>query len=206
MGVREAKKEARRTAIEEAGLGLFLEEGFDRASVERITAAVGIARGTFYLYYDDKLALFNALCERLYAPIVGVLEDAARALRASSSVGEHQFLYLQMAGGMAHLAPTLRPLFMLHFRESYSAGPSGQVVERWITRIQELAVGILQDAQDRGMLRVHNPQTVAMAIIGAVERLTWAWLTRDARLDRDSAALELAGVVFSGIRPLGEDD
>lgn len=201
MGVREAKKEARRTAIEEAGLALFLEEGFDRASVERIALAVGIARGTFYLYYTDKLALFDALCERLYTPIVAVLERTASALRASSSVGEHRFLYMQMAGGMARLAPDLRPLFMLHFRESYSAGPSGQVVARWIARIRDLAVGILQDAQDRGMLRVHNADAVALAIIGAVERMTWAWLTSDARLDRDSAALELAGMVFSGIQP-----
>lgn len=204
MGVREAKKEARRTAIEEAGLRLFLDEGFERASVERITAAVGIARGTFYLYYTDKLALFNALCERLYAPIVKVLEDAANALRSSSSVQEHQLLYLQMAGSMAQLAPELKPLFLLHFRESHSAGPSGEVVARWITRIEELGEGILHDAQARGMLRVHNAYTVSLAIIGAVERMTWAWLSGDQRLDRDSAALELSSVVFAGIRPLDD--
>ena len=90
MGIRETKRIARRTAIEDAGLRLFLDDGYDRASVERIAAAVGIARGTFYLYYEDKQALFNALCERLYAPIVGALDATAEALRNAASPQEQR--------------------------------------------------------------------------------------------------------------------
>ncbi|MCB9794997.1 MAG: TetR/AcrR family transcriptional regulator [Alphaproteobacteria bacterium] len=199
MGVREAKKEARRAAIEEEGLKLFLEEGFDRSSVERIASAVGMARGTFYLYFEDKLTLFEALLARLYSPIVGVLEEASASLRGSGSAHEQQFIYLRMAGEIAMLGPTLRPLLMLHFREARSAGPAGDAVRRWLRRIEDLAVRILSDASGRGFIKISDVNTVAMAIVGAVERLTWAWLTEDERLDRDMAAMELSSVFFKGI-------
>lgn len=199
MGIRQTKKELRRQAIDEAGLAMFLAEGFERASVERITEQVGIARGTFYLYYSDKLALFEALCSRLYAPMVEVLESTARALRMSSSVHEHQFIYLSMAGGMANLGPQLQPFLGLHFREVRSAGPAGAVVATWIARIESLGEGILRDAAERGLVAISDAYTVVLAIIGAVERLTWAWLSGDPRLDRDRAALELSAVFFRGL-------
>jgi AcrR family transcriptional regulator len=201
MGIRETKRIARRTAIEDAGLRLFLDDGYDRASVERIAAAVGIARGTFYLYYEDKQALFNALCERLYSPIVSALDTTAEALRNAASPQEQQLLFLQMAANLAGLAPTLRPLLMLHFREAHSAGPSGEVVGLWTSRLQERAETILTDARGRGLIRDHDVRTVALAIIGAVERLTWAWLNDESRVYRDTVALELSTVFFRGIHP-----
>ncbi|MCB9763413.1 MAG: TetR/AcrR family transcriptional regulator [Alphaproteobacteria bacterium] len=200
MGIRERKKEARRAAIQEAGLDMFLKEGFDRASVERIASAVGIARGTFYLYYEDKLGLFEALCERLYSPIVQVLQGTAEALRSAASTAEHQFIYLQMAGLLATQGPELRPLMMLHFRESRSAGPAGEVVRRWMGRIEHLSERILSEARDQNAVAINDVYTVSLAIVGAAERLTWAWLIGDERLDRDAAALELSAVFFKGIQ------
>ena len=44
-------------------------------------------------------------------------------------------------------------------------------------------------------------RTVALAIIGAVERLTWAWLNDESRVYRDTVALELSTVFFRGIHP-----
>ena len=101
MGKREERREARRAAILEAGLQLVLEDGYERASVERIAAKVGIARGTFYLYFEDKEALFRALAERLYQPMVQVLEETATALRGAPDLGTHQLLYLQMSARLA---------------------------------------------------------------------------------------------------------
>lgn len=199
MGIRQTKKEQRRLAIEEAALAMFLAEGYERTSVERIAEQVGMARGTFYLYYPDKLALFEELCGRLYSPMVEVLENTARALHMAASIHEHQFIYLSMAGGMANLGPQLQPFLGLHFREVRSAGPAGEVVARWLARIESLGEGILRDAAERGLLTIHDAYTVVLAIIGAVERLTWAWLSGDPRLDRDRAALELSAVFFRGL-------
>ena len=199
MGKREERREARRAAILEAGLQLVLEDGYERASVERIAAKVGIARGTFYLYFEDKEALFRALAERLYQPMVQVLEETATALRGAPDLGTHQLLYLQMSARLAAVVEENQYGVTLHFRERRSAGVSGRVVGEWMARIEDLGCQMLADAAERGLIRGVDPYTVALAIVGAAERLLWAWAEGDQKLDADSAALQLANVFFSGI-------
>jgi AcrR family transcriptional regulator len=45
-------------------LDLFLEKGFERTSIDAITAAAGMAKRTVYLRYGDKMALFKAALAR----------------------------------------------------------------------------------------------------------------------------------------------
>lgn len=199
MGVREARKQARRQAIEDAALELFLSDGYAGCSVERIAAAVGIARGTFYLYFPDKRALFEVFCERMYGPLVASLEASAQQLKAAGSSEEQRLMYLQMSFSLAGCLEQARPMMPLHFREKWSAGPSGEVVGEWIARLEAIAIDILDDAKARKLVRELDTTTVAMAIVGAAERLIWAWLSGDERLDPDRATLEVANVFFSGI-------
>ena len=178
---------------------MLLEEGYERTSVERITARVGIARGTFYLYFEDKEALFRALAESLYAPMVEVLEQTAAALEEVPDMGSQQMIYLQMSARLATVIQQNREGVTLHFRERRSAGPAGRIVAEWMARIEALACQMLGDASDRGMIRGVDPYTVALAIVGAAERLLWGWVSGDEGLDADHAALQLANVFFGGI-------
>jgi TetR/AcrR family transcriptional repressor of mexJK operon len=43
---------------------LFLEKGFERTSIDAITASAGMAKRTVYLRYGDKTALFKAALQR----------------------------------------------------------------------------------------------------------------------------------------------
>jgi AcrR family transcriptional regulator len=45
-------------------LDIFLEKGFERTSIDAITAAAGMAKRTVYLRYGDKTSLFKAALER----------------------------------------------------------------------------------------------------------------------------------------------
>lgn len=45
-------------------LDLFLEKGFERTTIDEITAAVGMAKRTVYLRYGDKTTLFKASLQR----------------------------------------------------------------------------------------------------------------------------------------------
>jgi AcrR family transcriptional regulator len=45
-------------------LDLFLEQGFERTSIEAITAKAGMAKRTVYLRYGDKASLFKAALKR----------------------------------------------------------------------------------------------------------------------------------------------
>ena len=51
-------------ALLDKALDIFLEKGFERTSIDAITAAAGVAKRTVYLRYEDKAALFKAALER----------------------------------------------------------------------------------------------------------------------------------------------
>ncbi len=48
----------------DTALDLFLEHGFERTSIDAITAAAGMAKRTVYARYGDKLTLFKAAIRR----------------------------------------------------------------------------------------------------------------------------------------------
>jgi len=60
-----ARRDARRDAILEAATELFLEAGFEAASIDRIVARVGGSKSTVYAYFGNKAGLFAAVVERV---------------------------------------------------------------------------------------------------------------------------------------------
>ena len=50
--------EEKRRLIEDVALDEFAEFGFDNASINRIVATAGIAKGSFYQYFEDKADVF----------------------------------------------------------------------------------------------------------------------------------------------------
>jgi AcrR family transcriptional regulator len=56
--------EQRNRELLEKALDLFLENGFERTTIEGITAAVGMAKRTVYARYGDKMTLFKAALQR----------------------------------------------------------------------------------------------------------------------------------------------
>lgn len=49
--------------IFEASMKLFADKGYDATSIEEITAAVGVAKGTLYYHFSSKEEIFNFLVD-----------------------------------------------------------------------------------------------------------------------------------------------
>jgi AcrR family transcriptional regulator len=72
--VRAAKSAERRNAILKAALDEFSERGFAAARLDDVARRAGVAKGTIYLYFKDKEALFQELVRFQIGPVVGALE------------------------------------------------------------------------------------------------------------------------------------
>src|SRR5690242_14925226 len=70
---RAAKSEARRAAIVQAALDEFCARGFAATRIDDVAARAGVAKGTIYLYFDDKEALFREIVTTMLVPLVSVL-------------------------------------------------------------------------------------------------------------------------------------
>lgn len=67
--------EARRRAILDAALIVFAENGYAGARMDDVAARAGVAKGTLYLYFEDKKALFQGLVHDAADPILGAMEE-----------------------------------------------------------------------------------------------------------------------------------
>lgn len=87
---RQRRKEARPAELMAAALELFVEKGFVGTRLEDVAARAGVSKGTLYLYFDSKEALFKAVIKEGILPILeqgaglvdGFKGSAADLLRA----------------------------------------------------------------------------------------------------------------------------
>jgi AcrR family transcriptional regulator len=75
-GSRAHRQAERRRAILAAALQEFSARGFAAARLDDVAVAAGIAKGTIYLYFRDKEALFQDLIRSEMSPVVATLETA----------------------------------------------------------------------------------------------------------------------------------
>ena len=92
---------SRRGEILSAAQRLFLTDGFERTTMRKIAAAVGVSSAALYLYFEDKDAILRAIAEVTFETLLAALEDSQRQgdndlqrLRAS--------LLAYIAFGLAH--------------------------------------------------------------------------------------------------------
>ena len=74
---RRRRKEARPSELTAAELDLFVEKGFSATRLDEVAAKAGVSKGTLYLYFDSKEALFKAVVKE---GIVPILESAEQEL------------------------------------------------------------------------------------------------------------------------------
>ena len=68
---------ARREAILSAALDEFATRGFAAARLDDVARRAGVAKGTIYLYFRDKEALFQDLVRSVIGPLIARFEASA---------------------------------------------------------------------------------------------------------------------------------
>lgn len=74
---RRSTAEARRRSILAAALTVFASHGFAAARLDEVAARAGVAKGTLYLYFRDKEALFEALVRSAVSPLLQQMSKVA---------------------------------------------------------------------------------------------------------------------------------
>jgi AcrR family transcriptional regulator len=81
------RTEAKREAIIEAAAEVFLEAGFEGASMSQIAARVGGSKRTLYGYFPSKEELFvavaHSVAERFFQPVLTALTETTEDLPAA---------------------------------------------------------------------------------------------------------------------------
>jgi AcrR family transcriptional regulator len=74
-----SKQEAQRKKIVQGAIGLFVQKGYRKTSVDDIIKTLGISKGTFYHYFDSKEDLLDKVCvcmsEEILVPLKKIVDD-----------------------------------------------------------------------------------------------------------------------------------
>jgi AcrR family transcriptional regulator len=101
--VRHRRKEARPGELLAAALEVFAEKGFAATRLEDIACRAGVSKGTVYLYFESKEALFKAAVEESMNPALEAAEAIAAdgGKPAADLLREFVFGWWEMVGSTA---------------------------------------------------------------------------------------------------------
>jgi AcrR family transcriptional regulator len=100
---RRRRKEARPAELTAAALEVFVEKGYAATRLEDVAAQAGVSKGTLYLYFDSKEALFKAVVREGILPALTEGETLVAGFKGSS-----EELLRELIGGMWRLIGSQR--------------------------------------------------------------------------------------------------
>jgi AcrR family transcriptional regulator len=162
----EAQRERRRVHILLAAAKLFGQRGYHGTSVADVIEAAEISRGTFYLYFDSKDAVFLELMEQFIQRIMAVVQVvdpegptpteriAENVRRVVDVVFEH------------------RDLTVMVLREGFGVRPEvDEKLGRFYGFVREMLEGALRNGARHGLTRQVDEALAATALIGAIKEV-----------------------------------
>src|ERR1700730_16226294 len=78
------RKNARPEEILTAALEVFADRGFAATKLEDVARRAGVTKGTIYLYFENKEALFKALIRQTIVPVLAQGEALAQSFTGSA--------------------------------------------------------------------------------------------------------------------------
>src|SRR5271165_1402962 len=192
---RERRSVELRERIFRAALNLFAKQGFAETTVEDITNAADVGKGTFFNYFPSKDHILLAFGELQLGKLQLAMDEARR-----SSMPLPEFLR-SLAARMTE-EPIRHPAIVRAFLQAYlSSTPVRSAMLDLQGRVLALHSQMIQLGQERGEIRDDLPpieiaQVFRQTIFGTL--LLWSLSGDDSLQTRIETAFE---VLWAGLRP-----
>ncbi len=200
-GKRDRNRQERTRALCDAALVEFLERGVERVTVDEITKAAGVAKGSFYRYFEDKSQVVEALFSPLRKEVETALDECGRALGEARSTDALTAAYQTLAMQMGQAALREPRLVKLYLQECRGPAEGARAPIRALRdEINSAAVALTEAAHERHLLRELPPRITAFAVVGAVETLLIAVFDGEPLGSPAEATQALVSMVLDGVR------
>jgi AcrR family transcriptional regulator len=144
MGRRERRAAETRLRLFRCALQLFSQRGFPSVTVEEITEAADVGKGTFFNYFESKDHVLGVMAEIQLGKVREAAEHAARGEEAIHSVLHHLFLRVaEEPGRSPDLARTLISCFL-------ASAAVRALIKRHMSEGRKVLARIVAEGQKRG--------------------------------------------------------
>lgn len=190
------EREQRRAQILAVATEVFAEKGYHDARIDDIVVGAGIARGTFYLYFSDKRAIFEELVDGFLTR----LDASIERIELTDNAPRH----------MNEIAENLRRVFarfaaepaMARILLSAAVGIDADFDRKLLAFYDEVTAMLsraLTQGEAAGLVRPGNAALRAHCLTGALKECLHQLMLRRADVDPEALLSALLDLVADGL-------
>jgi len=192
-----------RSDLLDAAERLFSEKGVSRTSMNQVAEAAGVTRGAIYHHFENKLALIDALMERVRLPVDDMLEELAKT-HNSNPIAMLRARCLHIIHQVQHDDHTQALITILLHKCEYvdEALPIHlRHLEGRNACISETEV-LVDLAKEQGLIDpTLDSRAVIMGLFSLIDGLMYNWLLEPKYFDLNQTALQAIDTYLRGLEP-----
>jgi AcrR family transcriptional regulator len=170
-------RESRRAAVLTVARRIFSQKGYHATSIHDIIETAEIARGTFYLYFESKRAIFDELLDSLVATLQAQVKRIEVGPDAPPPVA-------QMDAIVDRVLKTLldnREIARILLREAVGIDEDfDRKLSEFYGRIEAMIMGALNTGRQLGVVRPCDARVVARCVLGSIKEVVqWAFVEHE---------------------------
>lgn len=195
---RASEKESKEAHILECAARLFARFGLRKTTIDDIARDAGLGKGTIYLYFESKEAIFTAFIKNEMAQTVKKLQ---REVERAVSVEDKLKRYL--SSSVRYVAERMKQLGVTRdsILESHLLMPEmDKLRDDCRAEVREVLRGIVEEGMRLGMFRVRDLDFVLLAISSTVEGLTSPWFGLGRNLAVEATVDALSQFLIEGLK------
>lgn len=167
-------KAERRQHILDAARNVFAKRGYHQTTIDDIVAEAGVARGTFYLYFEDKRAVFSDLIDRFNAKITMAILRIDTG-PGSAAVADQVRVNIR---GIIGVALAERSMTKILFTDALGIDSAfDRKLLTFYDTVVQLLTESLREGQTLGIVADGEPRVLAYLTIGALKELLYQAVT-----------------------------
>ncbi len=193
----ERAKEERRRQILSAAKAVFAEAGYHGASIHAIIERAQIARGTFYLYFQSKAAVFDSILDQAMADLRARLKRIEVADPGAPPVQVQ--LRDQVIATLEYVVDD-RPLATLLLSAGHTPDvDASERLDLFFAEVRSLLQRALETGMEIGLVRRCQSELIAAAMLGMIRGVIELLVRRTDKAQVDEVVTEMLMVALRGV-------
>lgn len=198
-GKRDRNRRMRTRQIGEAALDLFLDEGVDGVTIDSIVNRAGIAKGSFYRYFESKPHVVESLFEPLRQTVSSAMNVCRMNLRHGGTPDEVFRSYQQLGHSMTEGVLRHRKVSLLYLQEC--RGPRTEVRQPLFELrkdLKDVCTALARAAEAHGIIRDVSPTVLVASTLGVVENIAYEYLIDDRLASEQQLSVQVFDLILHG--------
>ncbi len=186
-------REERRQQILDRAREVFARKGYHAAKVDDIVAAAGVARGTFYLYFQDKRAIFEELVRRFFHTIA----IALRRIEVDQPIEPQVMSNIRSLVDVCLGDPAMTKVLLadaIGLDKEFDRG-----VHAFYSDIVTLLERSLREGQELGIVQAGDVRVVAHFTLGGVKEVLLQFVRAPVPVDREAVCRDIYSFLSRGM-------